>query len=125
MDPKCISQAIKNLLGNAIKFSQIASEITIGFRVIASLEGVNIPAHVKELSLKPGAYGIITVADRGIDIDPNKLNRIFDRFYQIDNADKRPGLNIVKNIVELHGGAVWAQSEGAEKRTVFTLALPA
>ena len=59
---------------------------------------------------------IISVSDQGIDIPPEEHVYIFDRFYQVeDHMTRRQGgmglgLSIVKGLVELHGGRVWAES---------------
>jgi signal transduction histidine kinase len=72
------------------------------------------------------------VKDEGIGLSGDQLERIFDRFYQVDGSATRHfggaglGLALVKEVVEAHGGAVWAESEGvAGKGCTFTLCLPA
>jgi PAS domain S-box-containing protein len=130
IDPYRISQAVINLLSNAIKFSQKNSAITAAFSTV-DLGGMRLPAHVKPRDLKPGNYGLIVIKDLGLGIEADKLVKVFDRFYQVENANTRKtpgtglGLNIVRNIVEQHNGIVWAESEGPGKGSEFKILLPA
>jgi signal transduction histidine kinase len=106
-----ISMALTNLLNNAMDFSPPSGRIRV------SLE-------------RHGAEGWIQIADQGIGIEKDQLDRIFDQFYQVeDHMTRRQqgmglGLSIVKAITEAHGGRVWAESEGLGKGAMFTLALP-
>jgi signal transduction histidine kinase/ActR/RegA family two-component response regulator len=110
-DPSRLQQVVWNLLSNAIKFTPR------GGRVQVVLERVN--SHLE-----------ISVADTGAGIEPDFLERVFDRFSQADGSTTRQfgglglGLAIVKNLVELHGGTVRARSEGAGKGSTFTVLLP-
>jgi signal transduction histidine kinase len=58
------------------------------------------------------------------------VEKIFERFYQIEDINTRKhqglgiGLNIAKNIVEAHGGIIWADSEGKDKGSVFQVLIP-
>jgi signal transduction histidine kinase len=67
------------------------------------------------------------VADEGEGIPPEKLERIFERFFRVDEGRTRErggtglGLSIVKHLVQLHGGEVWAESvPGSGTRIYFT-----
>lgn len=101
-----IDQVFDNLLGNAIKFSPQGGEITVRIR-------------------EEGEYLCTEVSDTGIGIPADKLNKIFEPFYQIDGSTTRQfggtglGLAIVKNIIEAHGGKVWAKSEAGKGSTFF------
>jgi signal transduction histidine kinase len=105
-----ITQVLNNLIGNAMKFSPDGGAIRL------FLED-------KE------QYVQVTVADDGIGVPPDKLNRIFERFYQIDGSARRRfggagiGLAIVKRIVDAHGGEIWVESE-LNKGSRFTFRLP-
>jgi signal transduction histidine kinase len=72
---------------------------------------------------------ILTVNDTGIGIAPEKLERIFDRFYQVDGSATRHyggmglGLALVKEIIEAHGGQIKVASR-VNSGTTFTIALP-
>jgi len=79
---------------------------------------------------RAGASATVSVIDRGPGIPAKDLERIFERFYRVDEARGRErggaglGLAIVRRLVELHGGRVWAESvEGAGATFTFTLPL--
>jgi signal transduction histidine kinase len=70
-----------------------------------------------------------TVSDTGIGISPNLVDHIFDAFHQGDGSTRRKyggtglGLSIVKQLVTLHGGRIWVQSEPG-KGSLFHFTLP-
>lgn len=110
-DENRLQQIMLNLLGNAVKFTETGS-ITVA------------------AARDPGNSGfyIVTVADTGIGIPPDKKDRIFETFEQADGSIARIyggtglGLSITKKLVELHGGAIWVESEiGAGSRFFFTV----
>lgn len=101
-----LNQVFDNLLGNAIKFSPDGGEVTI--RVWDAGDVVEA-----------------SISDNGIGIPAGELEKIFERFYQVDGSTTRRfggtglGLAIVKRIVEAHGGRVWAESEQGRGSTFF------
>lgn len=110
-DPDRMLQALSNLISNAIKFSYPGGNIHITARNLDENEA------------------IIEIADQGRGIPADKLEKIFDRFHQVDASDSRAlggtglGLAICRSIVTQHGGHIWAtnnQSAGA----TFHLTLP-
>jgi len=110
-DPRRVRQVLRNLLENAVKYSPAGGPITVTVKV------------------HPDAVQI-GVADRGIGIQPEHLDRIFDRFYQVDSASTRKvggsglGLSICKAIVEAHKGRIWVESQvGIGSSFHFTLPL--
>jgi signal transduction histidine kinase/PAS domain-containing protein len=109
-DPFRLAQVGKNLLSNAIKYSPAGGTITVRSRVI------------------PG-FLEISVQDEGIGMTPEQQAHLFEKFYRADasNASIRGtglGLVISKAIVELHGGAIWVESQHGVGTTVyFTLPL--
>ncbi|MCC2633814.1 MAG: putative histidine kinase, atypical hybrid [Ramlibacter sp.] len=111
-DPDRLSQVLSNLVNNASKFSPPRSRI----RLEATFEGGELQ---------------IAVQDEGAGIEPEFLPHMFDLFAQADQSLDRSqgglgiGLTLVKHLVELHGGRVWATSEGLGKGSRVTLALPA
>jgi PAS domain S-box-containing protein len=110
-DPARLQQIIWNLLSNAIKFTPR------GGRVQIRLEHVD-------------AHAEISISDTGQGISPEFLPFVFDRFRQADSTTTRKhgglglGLAIVRHLVELHGGTVKAESEGAGQGSTFTVTLP-
>jgi signal transduction histidine kinase len=110
VDRDRVNQVFDNLLGNALKFSFKGGTITILVRDEGEV-------------LKLG------VTDTGAGIPPDKLERIFERFYQVDGSATRRfggaglGLAICRRIVEAHGGRIWAESE-VGKGSTFYFTLP-
>jgi PAS domain S-box-containing protein len=108
-DARRLRQVLHNLVENACKYST-GGEI----RVRARQEGPEL---------------VVSVSDQGIGIAPNHLERIFERFYQVDGAATRPaggvglGLSICKGLVEAHGGRIWAESRPGVGST-FSFSLP-
>lgn len=107
-----LSQVLSNLINNASKFSPPRTRITLG----ASFQDGEVRLGIK---------------DEGAGIDPDFLPHMFDLFAQADQSLDRSqgglgiGLTLVKHLVELHGGRVWAKSDGAGKGCEVTVALPA
>ena len=109
-DENRLQQILLNLLGNAVKFTDAGTITVTGVR-----DG------------NGGAF-IITVADTGIGIPANKHGSIFETFEQADGSVSRVyggtglGLAITKQLIELHGGKIWVESEpGAGSSFSFTL----
>ena len=128
MDFYRMSQVVLNLLSNSIKFSPVNSQIGITYGTIPLSQAV-IPARAAGKNLRDGVYAAVSITDHGPGISTENLEKVFDRFFQAGNSSQKPkgtglGLNIVKNIVEIHGGAVWAESEGIDKGSVFKFLIP-
>jgi CheY-like chemotaxis protein/anti-sigma regulatory factor (Ser/Thr protein kinase) len=106
-----LAQVVANLLTNAAKYTAQEGHITIEAR-------------------REGDEIVLAVKDSGIGIRPELLPHVFDMFTQERQAADRSrgglgiGLTIVRNLVELHGGTVRAESEGLGKGSVFTVRLP-
>jgi signal transduction histidine kinase len=111
-DPDRLQQVIWNLVSNAVKFTPRNGHVDVQMQRLDS-------------SLR------VVVSDNGIGIQPRFLPHVFDRFRQADSTSTRHhsglgiGLTIVRHIVELHGGAVRADSAGEGRGATFTLELPA
>jgi CheY-like chemotaxis protein len=107
-----LSQVLSNLINNACKFSPPGSRIR--------LEAVYESGEIQ-----------ISIKDEGAGIAAEFLPHIFDLFAQADQSLDRSqgglgiGLTLVKHLIELHGGRVWAHSEGLGKGCTVTVALPA
>ncbi|MBA3464290.1 MAG: ATP-binding protein [Myxococcota bacterium] len=112
-DQSRLTQVFTNLLTNAAKYTPEQGRITVG------------------VEPQPARGALITkVRDNGIGIAPEVLPRIFDIFVQSRDALGRSqgglgiGLNLVRRLVELHGGRVSASSDGEGKGSEFTVELP-
>ncbi len=110
-DPDRIIQALTNLIGNAIKFSEPGQAVRIDARAA-------------------GGEIHFVVQDQGRGIPAGKLESIFERFQQVDASDSRKkggtglGLAICRSIVQEHGGRIWAESEAGQGSSFhFTLPL--
>jgi signal transduction histidine kinase len=109
-DEQQISWVITNLVTNALKYTNSGGTVTIRAR-------------------EDGGAVRIDVEDTGQGIARADLDRIFDKFVQIKHAtDATPGsvglgLAIAKEIVELYGGRIWAESE-LGRGSVFTFCIP-
>jgi len=111
VDPARLCQVVRNIVANAIKFSEAGGRVEARSRRVGS--------HVE-----------IGVADQGIGMAPDLLPRIFDRFQQADSSTTRRtggmgiGLSIAKHIIEAHGGQIRAHSPGPGKGATFIVRLP-
>jgi len=110
-DPSRVQQILWNLLSNAVKFTPQQGRVRVGL-------------------VQAGAAAQITVTDSGVGIEPAVLPYVFDRFRQGDSSYARTfgglglGLAIVRQLVELHGGNVRAESAGKGLGSTFTVTLP-
>lgn len=109
VDADGLSQAIANLLGNAIKYSRASREVRFGVYPAGS-----------EVELR--------VTDRGIGIAPGAQRRIFERFYRAPEAEAESsgaglGLSLVRHFAEMHGGRVTVVSE-PDVGSAFSIWLP-
>ena len=110
IDEAGIAQVLLNLIDNGIKYSKEKGTITIS-------------------SQDQGPFISISIADTGIGIPDEDVQRIFERFYRVDKARSRKlggtglGLSIVKHIIQAHGGEVFVQSQ-LGKGSTFSFTLP-
>jgi PAS domain S-box-containing protein len=111
-DPTRLTQVFSNLLNNSAKYMDRGGRI----QLTASQHESN---------------AVISVRDTGIGIAPEQLAHIFHMYSQVDSARDRAqgglgiGLTLVKRLVEIHGGAIEATSEGLGKGSEFVVRLPA
>ncbi|RPH90521.1 MAG: response regulator, partial [Calditrichaeota bacterium] len=121
VDVEKMENIFYNLLSNAVKFTPTGGSIRINEAVANDLHLSG--EHSGDQVLQ------ITVSDTGIGIPPDRLDKIFDRFYQVDDSHTRAfegsgiGLALTKELVGLHRGKISVQSE-LKKGTVFTVFLP-
>jgi signal transduction histidine kinase len=126
-DSKRLMQVLMNLIGNGIKFTPPGGSVHISARLVDRRQAAGGPPAV---SLGRAADLVeIAVADSGIGIPRDELERIFGEFHQADSSITREyggsglGLSIAKRFVELHGGTIWAESE-VGKGSTFYLWIP-
>lgn len=111
VDGPRIAQVLSNLLTNAAKFTEPGGHLRLSAR-------------------EESGQAVFSVRDDGIGIAPDFLTHVFDRFSQAKQASNRAqgglglGLNIVKSMVQLHGGTVEAHSAGAGCGSEFIVKLP-
>jgi two-component system OmpR family sensor kinase/two-component system sensor histidine kinase BaeS len=112
VDADRINQVISNLVSNALRYTPAGGAVAVRG---ATASNQASPAHrLPTVGDQPSV--IVTVTDTGPGIAPEDLPHIFDRFYRADKSRARAsggsglGLAIVKQLVEAHGGRVWAES---------------
>ncbi|BAS27065.1 ATP-binding protein [Limnochorda pilosa] len=111
-DGEKLMQVLGNLLSNAVKFTPRGGRVTVG--------------------VAPAAPGRLRfwVRDTGVGIPAEHLERIFEKFHQVEEPGTRKppgsglGLTLARNLISLHGGRIWAESEPGEGST-FSFELPA
>ncbi len=115
-DPQRLRQILLNLLGNAVKFT-LEGSVSLTCELVAGQRGA-----------KPRLC--FRVTDTGIGIAPDKLGRVFDKFYRVTHADDTQrfegtglGLNITHALTEMLGGSIAVESELGQG-TTFELTLP-
>ena len=110
VDALKIGQVLENLLSNAIKYSREGTRILLSGRIM-------------------NEHYLFTIRDEGIGMSPEQVERIFDKFYRADASSSQVkglglGMNIVRNIVQAHGGNIRVESSPGLGTTVsFTLPL--
>jgi signal transduction histidine kinase len=111
-DQEQIERVLTNFLSNSIKYTPVGGKIAVWAE--RADEGVKF-----------------VVEDNGKGISKESLEKVFDKFYRVDNSLTKKeyglglGLSICKKVIELHGGKTWAESEGAGLGSKFIFTLPA
>lgn len=108
-DRSRLVQVLQNLIENAVKYM-----------------GTQESPRIEIRGRSAGGEDVLSVRDNGMGIDPDRLDEVFDLFTKLDAASDGSGvgLALVHRVVELHGGRVWAESEGEGRGTTFFVALP-
>lgn len=112
-DPLKLERAFVNVFNNAVRFTPKGGEIKI-----------------KVIEHKKDGHAHISISDTGIGIKKDELENVFTRFYQTQDHLTRShsgmglGLAIARGVVELHGGKMWAESEGKNKGTTIQITIP-
>ena len=106
IDTDKMTQVIDNIISNALKYSPDGGDVYFGISVLDK-------------------YIKVMISDDGMGIPFENVNRIFDRFYRADRARSRAmggtglGLAIAQEMIEAHGGKIWAESEEGQGTTIF------
>lgn len=135
-DPTRFKQILYNLLSNAVKFTPVGGRIKVAARIVPDVghqkAGSNAvdPLPPIPYTQYPGECVEIAVSDTGIGIKPEDIVKLFHMFTQLEPALTKQfqgaglGLALTKQLVELHGGSVWATSDGEGLGSTFTVQLP-
>jgi len=121
LEPNCIMQAdrqylvqiVENLLSNAIKYSESGKKITLSLRRVPADEAIEI-----------------AVRDEGQGLTEEDKSKLFGKFQRLsakptgNESSTGLGLAIVKELVELHRGKIWAESDGKDKGATFYVRFP-
>ncbi|SHF70947.1 Signal transduction histidine kinase [Bacteroides luti] len=120
IDPNNYDKIILNLLSNAFKFTPKNGEISTSIHIGENYDKNDKPAHYYE----------IIISDSGIGIKKEEIERIFERFYQINNSQNNSnigtgiGLHLTRSLVQLHHGKIWAENNEDGKGCRFIIRLP-
>jgi signal transduction histidine kinase/DNA-binding response OmpR family regulator len=138
-DPVRLKQILFNLLSNAVKFTPDQGTIRLRVRTVrghseASAAGRTASGGGSSIlrapSGAPGAWLELAITDTGVGIRAEDFSRLFTEFTQLESTKAQRhegaglGLALTKRLVELHGGRVWAESEGEGKGSTFAVRLP-
>ena len=143
-DERRLRQIMFNLLSNAVKFVPEGGAVSVSGRMVNCLfqngdgEGGTGGVQIIEDGADTSAFAgteqkrcvEVSVRDTGIGVEPEDQERIFNRFVQADGSASRKyqgtglGLSLTRSLVELHGGRIWAESEGSGKGSTFRFVMP-
>lgn len=122
IDRDKFEKIVTNLLSNAFKFTPEGGTVSVSLSISKDFDESGAE------SMQSGDV-LIEVKDSGVGIAPDQLDKVFDRFYQVDDSHTKEqegtglGLALTKDLVELHGGEISVSSEEG-KGTVFIVRLP-
>jgi PAS domain S-box-containing protein len=125
-DERKLKQILYNLLSNAVKFTPDGGRLYLRAHRVPDSDQM---AHGLQKG-ENGKFIRISVQDNGIGIEREDLARIFEPFEQVRNSATRNlqgtglGLSLSKTLVEMHGGRMWAESDGEGTGSTFSFILP-
>jgi len=115
-------EVVTNLLNNALKFSEKGSIIQYSVLAALNAEGKPLPSNLEACD---APFVLMEIKDHGIGIPEDSIERISERFYQVDPRKAKDmggsglGLSICKEIIESHGGRIWVKSRVGEGSRFF------
>jgi len=125
-DERKLKQVMFSLLSNAAKFTPDGGEIRVAATRVAGSE-----LRVPDLEQQPTRDFVeVSITDTGVGVTPEDQEKVFKEFYQVKGGirDKTPGtglgLTLAKQLVEMHGGWIWMESEGEGKGSRLSFVLP-
>lgn len=133
-DERKLKQIMFNLLSNAVKFTPEGGLVSVSAKRCNGSRNSGAPLSTGFANgTGRGAIPFfeISVKDSGIGIGPQNLDRIFNPFEQVDGSSSRRfqgtglGLSLTRKMIELHGGKVWAESNGPGEGSCFRFEIPA
>ena len=129
-----LARIMRQLVANAVKFTPSGGQVALAARDLPSETATEAEGTASKRGGSPerpeGRVVEFSVADTGIGIAPDHLARIFGAFEQADGSAGRAfggaglGLALVRTLVELHGGTVWAESQGIGTGARFVIRFP-
>ncbi len=133
-DERKLKQVLYNLLSNAVKFAPDGGAVVLSARALSYRQNRWMAKEMEVTGVPfqptPSDWVEISIQDTGIGIKQEDLERIFKPFEQGDISISRKyqgtglGLSLSLQIVELHGGKIWAESEGPGKGSTFRFLIP-
>jgi signal transduction histidine kinase/ligand-binding sensor domain-containing protein/AraC-like DNA-binding protein len=131
IDKDKIEKIVTNLLSNAFKFTPEGGRVEVVINCQAELVSASSVNHKipKQVRNDKNGFVEISISDTGIGISPDRIDKIFDRFYQVDSSHTREqegtglGLALTKELVELHKGQIEVESSEG-KGSTFIVTLP-
>jgi len=119
VDEDRLREILDNLISNAIKYSYPEKRVFVSVKRLENGTKINAMAVVQ-----------IKVSDEGQGFFQDEMAKLFQRFQRLSakptggESSTGLGLSIAKQLVDLHGGAIWAHSDGKDKGAIFTIELP-
>jgi len=128
-DGNRLKEVLDNLISNAIKYSPVGKPIEIRCQRIANSQQSLENSDDASL-LSANGYVLIAVKDEGLGLSDEDKEKLFGKFQRLSarptggESSTGLGLSIAKQLVELHGGRIWAESAGKDKGTTFFVEFP-
>ncbi len=126
IDAEKMTEVLDNIISNAIKYSPRETRISVSVK-----QTTDSHKQLESSLQNANGYVLIAVKDEGLGLSADDIKKMFGKFQRLsalptgNESSTGLGLSIVKQLVELHGGIVWAESDGKGKGSTFFIELPA